>query len=172
MCARARSDGTWWHYHFLTELSRSRNGRIEGPLDTEECHSRRDASEASQAGECEGAKCTGRGSKEACSPSSVRNQGVGTINPTARISEETNPTTEGSGVALGNAKITCEDQGVADASVSGREDQGVRAKNPHNFGKQDVPNLECKMGSRTRELSSLRAVQKKLLALNQQQRIT
>ena len=50
-----------------------RNSRIKGSLDMKECRPWRDASRASQAGEFEGAKCTGHGSEEACSPSSARN---------------------------------------------------------------------------------------------------
>ena len=55
-----------------------RNGRIKGLLDMEECRPQRNASKASGASECEGAKSTERGSIEECSPSGSKNQGVGT----------------------------------------------------------------------------------------------
>ena len=77
---------------------------------------RRDTSRASQADECKGAKSTKTGSKEACPPSGLENQGVGTINSTSWGFEATNPTAGGSEVALGSAEIVCKDQGVADAS--------------------------------------------------------
>ena len=108
-----------------------RNGRIKGLLDMEEYAPRCDASRASQAGECKGAKSTERGSEEACSSSGSENHGLGTINPTARVSEASDPTTGGSEVALSSAEIICEDQGVC-------------ANAPHDFGERDDHDFESK----------------------------
>ena len=47
---------------------------------------------------------------------------------------------------------------MTDASVPGREDQGVRVNAPHDFGEQDDHDFEIKMESATEESSSLRAV--------------
>ena len=46
---------------------------------------------------------------EVCSPSGSENEGVGTINPTARVSGANDPISGGSEVALDSAEITCKD---------------------------------------------------------------
>ena len=60
-------------------------------------------------------------------------------------------------MALSKPETVCKNQGVV-ARMTGGEDQKVCANPLHNFGKQDEPNLECKMRSVTRELNSLHAV--------------
>ena len=61
-------------------------------------------------------------------------------------------------MALSEAETVCVNQGVA-ARVTGGEDQGVCANAPKNFGKQDDPDLKCRVGSVTGEFNSyLRAV--------------
>ena len=72
---------------------------------------------------------------EACSPSGSENQGVGTTNPTGRVSETTIPTAGGSEVALSKPETVCKNQGVV-ARVAGEEDQEVCANALRNFGKK------------------------------------
>ena len=53
-------------------------------------------------------------------------------------------------MALGEAETVCIDQGVV-ARVTGGEDQGVCVNAPQYFGKQDDPDLKCRVGSVTRK---------------------
>ena len=54
-----------------------------------------------------------------------------------------NLTAKGSKVALRNAEIICKDQGVVDASVFGKEDQGVHTEVTRNVEKQIITEVEC-----------------------------
>ena len=54
-----------------------------------------------------------------------------------------NLTAKGSKVALRNEEIICEYQGVVDASVFGKEDQGVHTEATRNVEKQIITEVDC-----------------------------